>query len=159
MSVFLTFIIAEHNQPILTVLDFETNDVSSSDMNSIIDILSSGLFKTEYFIVIDIAQRETVLNELEFSLSGCTDEACMLEVGKMLSAELIVVGSMSSIGSKIVLSAKMIETETSKTMSTADGIYADMDDLLGNLYHFIDSLSLPYAKNEDIITASDKRTT
>ena len=52
-----------------------------------------------------VAQRETVLKELEFSMSGCTDESCMLEVGKMLSAELIVGGSISQLGSKIVLSA------------------------------------------------------
>ena len=150
--IFLIFILclggvlsAEADKPILTVLDFEANEISQAEMKSIINVLSSGLFQSGLFTVIDVAQRESVLKELEFSMSGCTDDSCMLEVGKMLSAELIVGGSMSRLGSKIVLSAKIIETETSKTVSSADGIYDDMDHLLGSIYGFRDLLSKPYA--------------
>ena len=141
---------ANADKPILTVLDFDTSEVAEAEMKSIINILSSGLFKSGLFTIIDVAQRETVLKELKFSMSGCTDESCMLEVGKMLSAELIVGGSMSRLGSKIVLSAKMIETETSKTVSTADGVYNDMDDLLANIYIFRDQIAAPYAGEEVI---------
>lgn len=144
MMIGISALSADTDKPIITVLDFETSEVAEAEMKSIINILSSGLFKTGCFTVIDVAQRETVLKELEFSMSGCTDESCMLEIGKMLSAELIVGGSMSRLGSKIVLSAKMIETETSRTMSTADGIYTDMDDLLENFNLFRDSLAMPY---------------
>ena len=38
---------------------------------------------------IEVSQRDNILKEMEFSLSGCSDESCMLEVGKMLSAESI----------------------------------------------------------------------
>ena len=139
-----TVLFAEAEKPILTVLDFDASEISLSEMKSIINVLSSGLFQSDLFTVIDVAQRETVLNELAFSMSGCTDDSCMLEVGKLLSAELIVGGSISRMGSKIVLSAKIIETETSKTVSTADGVYKDMDDLLEGIYEFRDRLSAPY---------------
>ena len=149
------FVVAEADKPILTVLDFEASEISQSEMKSIINVLSSGLFKSGLFTVIDVAQRETVLKELAFSMSGCTDDSCMLEVGKMLSAELIVGGSISRMGSKIVLSAKMIETETSKTVSSADGVYTDMDDLLENIYVFRDELSAPYMP-EDAVAAKPR---
>ena len=44
---------AEAGKPILTVLDFETSEVSEAEMKSIIKILSSGLFKSGLFTVID----------------------------------------------------------------------------------------------------------
>jgi len=49
------------DKPILTVLDFDTSEVSQAEMRSIISLLSSALFKTDYFTVIDVSQRDTVL--------------------------------------------------------------------------------------------------
>lgn len=69
----------------------------------------------------------------------------MLEIGKMLSAEAIVIGSIGLVGSKYVLSAKMLETETARTLSTADGIYGDLDELLKNISGIAEKLSKPYA--------------
>lgn len=137
---------AQQEKPIITVLDFTADHVSQAEMRSIISLLSSSLFKTDFFTVIDVSQRETVLKELQFSLSGCSDESCMLEIGKLLSAEAIVIGSIGRVGSKYVFSAKMLETETAKTLSTADGIYADLDALLENINSVALDLSKPYGK-------------
>lgn len=120
----------EDDKPIITVLDFTTEDVSKSEMRSIINVLSSNLFKTDAFTVIDVSQREMILEEMEFSMSGCTDESCMLEVGRMLAAEAIVVGNLGKVGSRYVLTIKMLETETGRTLQSTDGRYANLDDLL-----------------------------
>jgi len=69
----MVYMPAQEN-PTLTVLDFQTNNVAESDMKSIISFLSASLFETNRFRVIDTTQRETILKELEFSASGCTDE-------------------------------------------------------------------------------------
>lgn len=139
----LPFLPAE-DKPIITVLDFDANEISAAEMKSIISILSSSLFQTEAFTVIDVSQRENVLKEMDFSMSGCTDESCMLEVGKLLSAEGIVVGSIGRVGTKYVLSAKLLETETARTISTADGIYSDLDELLEHIGSIAGKLAKPY---------------
>ncbi|MBI9104976.1 MAG: hypothetical protein JEY99_21350 [Spirochaetales bacterium] len=127
-------------KPIIAVLDFEANDISNQEMKSIISLISSALFQTGNYKVIDVSQRETLLDELKFSASGCSDEACMLEIGKMLSAENIVTGSIGMVGSRIVLNAKILETQSSETISSADGIYTDLDALIDNMYQFIAKL-------------------
>ena len=109
------------DKPIITVLDLETQDISQNEMRSIISRLSSELFQTDEFIVIDVAERETILNEIKFSLTGCTDSSCQIEVGKMLSAEMIVTGSLAQIGSNYLLSLKLLDTSTTRTVNTADG--------------------------------------
>ena len=120
----------QEDKPIITVLDLSTEDVSKSEMGVIINRLSSALFQTDKYTVIDVSQRQQILKEMEFSLSGCSDESCMLEVGKMLSAESIVVGSLGRIGDRIAVSVKMLETETGKTLSTADETYNDINELV-----------------------------
>ena len=129
------------DKPIITVLDFSADGVSESEMRSIINFLSSSLFKTGKFTVIDVSQRENILNELEFSMSGCTDESCYLEVGKMLSAEGIVVGSIGRVGSRFLLTAKLLQTETGATKSSADGMYKNLDELLDDIQNIAAGLT------------------
>lgn len=131
-------------KPIITVLDFSVDGVSEAEMRSIINVLSSALFKGGVFTVIDVSQRENVLKEMEFSMSGCTDESCYLEVGKLLSAEGIVVGSLGKVGTRYVLSVKLLKTETAATVSTADGMYADLDKLLDDIGNVALELGAPY---------------
>jgi hypothetical protein len=134
----------ERHKPVITVLDLTVSEVSQAEMKMIIGLMSSSLFQTGFFTVIDVSQRENVLKELQFSMSGCTDESCMLEIGKMLAAEGIVVGSIGRVGTKYVLSVKLLETESGKTLSTADGIYKDLDALLDGTFALAAKLASPY---------------
>ena len=140
MIFFLTFSIYAE-KPVTTVLDFEVNSVSKGDMKSIISFLSASLFDTGKYRVIDTAQRDTILNELEFSLSGCSDDSCQLEIGKLLSAEFIVTGDIAKVGTRYILSARMLETETSETAGTAKGIYQTLDELIDDMPSFADTLA------------------
>ncbi len=137
-------VFAANDKPIITVLDFNSDGVSEAEMKSIINYLSSFLFKTGKFTVIDVSQRENILNELEFSMSGCSDESCYLEVGKILSAEGIVVGNIGRVGSRFILTAKLLETETGATISSADGMYNNLDELLDDIYAAAAELGRPY---------------
>ena len=129
------------DKPIITVLDFSTDGVSENEMRSIISLLSSALFQTQQFTVIDVSERERLLQELEFSMSDCTDESCLLEVGRMLSAEGIVVGNLGKVGNRYILSTKLLETETAKTLNTADGFYDDLDILVDDIYLLANKLA------------------
>lgn len=118
-------------KPIITVLDFKmSGGVSESEMRQIISLLSSSFFQTGKYTVIDVTQRENILKEIEFSATGCTDETCQLKIGKLLAAEMIVVGNIGTVGKKFVMSTKLLETESGKTLATADGIYASLDEIL-----------------------------
>jgi hypothetical protein len=119
--------------PIITVLDLNTVGVSLQEMKSIVSLLSSSLFQTRKYTVIDTAERDTLMKEIEFSSQECTDEACQIKLGKLLSAEYIVVGNLNKVGTRFILTVKMLETGTSRTVSTADGKYATLDELVDDL--------------------------
>ena len=137
----VTSITFAEDKSIITVLDFKTDSFSRQEMTSIISLLSSALFKTDKYTVIDVTERDNLLKELEFSVSDCSDEDCQLEIGKMLAAEMIVVGSLSMVGSKTILTAKILATGTGRTLSTADGIYKDVDELVDDIFDFAKDLA------------------
>lgn len=138
MILFILLIFPVHqanaDNPIITILDFTTEGVSENEMKTVISLLSSSLFQMGSFTVIDVGQRENILKEIEFSAGGCSDDSCMLEIGMLLSAEMIVTGSLSRIGSRYILSSKLLDTETGKTLGTADGIYNDLDMMVDDLF-------------------------
>jgi len=147
------------DKPMIAVLDFSTDGVSRSEMKTIITLLSSALFQTRKFTVIDVNERERLLKELEFSVGECTDESCLLEVGRMLSAERIVVGNIGKVGTRYILSCKMLETESARTLNTADGIYASLDALVDDLFGLAEQLALPPGVERESDTATDGRET
>jgi len=141
------------SRPIITVLDFTTEAMSPNEMKTVISLLSSALFQSGQFTVIDVTQRESLLKEIEFSGSGCTDEACALKIGKMLSAGMIVVGHISKIGSRFVVSTKMLETESGTTLSTADGIYKDMDAMVDGMRDLAAALASKKASPGNVVAS------
>jgi len=133
LSLLLPFCLFSQGKPIIAVLDFKTDGVSEKEMRTLVARLTTALFNTEMFAVVDIAQRENLLKEMEFSASECTDEACQLKIGEMLSAEMIVVGNIGKIGSRFLISAKMLETQTARTRSAVDGVYGSLDLMVDDL--------------------------
>lgn len=121
------------DKPVITVLDLKTDGVSEKEMRSIVSLLSSALFQTGRFKVIDTTQRDVLLKEVAFSTADCTDESCQLQIGKLLAAEMIVVGTVGKLGSRYLLSTKMLLTESAETLSVADGVYATLDALVDSL--------------------------
>lgn len=130
--------------PILTVFDFAVQGMSEQESMFIVDILSSALFDTRQYRILDRNQRNKILEEVEFSLSGCTDEECQLEVGQMLAADKIVTGSLGTIGNRYAINIKLIDVASGETISTAYSIYENLDALVDDCT----TLAFQLAENE-----------
>lgn len=143
------FCFAIDEKPRMAVMDFEISGMfSESEMRSIIELLSAALFETGEYDVIDVSQRENMLKEIEFSGIGCTEEDCQLEMGKMISAQYIVVGSIGRVGSRYIMTCKMLETESAKTHSTANGKYSSKDDIIDSIENLAAKLAFGKSPNE-----------
>ncbi|MBN1648005.1 MAG: hypothetical protein JW874_08225 [Spirochaetales bacterium] len=114
------------------VLPFQASGISADEADVFTDRLAAGIHKTGIYRVLDKSEQDTILKELEFSLSGCVDESCQLEVGKILSANLIITGSIGPFGKQYVVNVKIIRVETGETVHTASEYYNDMQGILKN---------------------------
>jgi TolB-like protein len=124
----------------IAVLDFETSSLSKSEMLVFIDYIATQIAQVDTYSLIDRRQRSNILDELSFSYSGCTDQECQLEIGRLLSANFIVVGSLGAIGSIYILNMHLIDVETSETISTVSKQYENLDSLLKNSNNLVATL-------------------
>ncbi|GAH07193.1 unnamed protein product, partial [marine sediment metagenome] len=115
---------------IISVLDFELSGISKNEMRIFTDYISSHIVSTGKYTLIDRRHRISILEEIEFSYQDCIDEACQLEIGKLLSANFIVVGSLGKIGDRYILNMRLIEIETGKAITTSSKVYGSMNALV-----------------------------
>jgi TolB-like protein len=99
-------------------IDFAAENMSISDSRLIVDRMFHYLVSQRKFKVVDKKSRDEVLGEIEFSQSNCVDEACQLQIGKLLSIDFIIVGSIGRLSTRYIINAKMLRVETSEAVAT-----------------------------------------
>jgi len=145
LAILLMSSTAAAEPPTLSVLDLSRFDTSETDAHRITDSLTAGINATGEYRVIDRLERDRILDELGESLKDCaigsfsiwgpedvwTDEACQIEAGRLLSADRLVLGSVQSTGYRYskLLTLKLLDVQTGITLTTATGVFRDIDEL------------------------------
>jgi len=119
-------------KPVIAVLDFQLSGVSAQESVIFVDSITSYIVETQRFRVIDRSQRKNLLSEIEFASSDCTDEGCQLKIGRMLSANDILVGSLGKIGDRYLLTIRMLNVETGEALQSVTERYRSLNDLIDN---------------------------
>jgi len=125
-----SLLFAAEDNPIVTVLDLNVSQVSEQEATIFVDYFSSYLVESDKYRVIDRTQRKNILNELQFSYDGCADEQCQLEIGKLLAARYIFIGSLGKLGSRYILNMSLVEVETGETKKSVSDKYSSLDTLV-----------------------------
>ncbi len=126
-------VFSESEKPVIAVMDFYSEDISKDQITSVTSSLSSELLKTAQFTVIEISRRDSLLEEMKFSLSGLADEENAIEIGALLSARALVLGSIAEAENSYLLSVKLVETETGEILRSAEGKYSSFNSLISSL--------------------------
>jgi len=99
----------------IAVMELKSIQVPESIGSAVSDLLRDELFQTNRFKIIDRSEMKLILDEYAFRQSGaCDDISCIVEVGKILSVEKMLTGSVSQIGNMYYLTLKMVNVETAE---------------------------------------------
>lgn len=104
----------------VTVMDFENKSEMAEKRNIgfiISELLMSRLVKENYFFVCERKQLDKILSELKLRGSGATDETTVSTLGKLVGADIIIVGSVSELGAFFNINTRVIEVKTSRILS------------------------------------------
>ena len=114
----------------VAVFDFSNNGLSQNEVRTLTDRLRTELVQTGKCNVVERSKIDDILKEQKFQLSGCVDE-CLIEVGKMLGATSVVIGSIGKVGNTFTISARIVDAETGEveTAFSYDSMY-DIETLL-----------------------------
>ena len=115
----------------VAVLDLDARGISAIESASLTDRLRSELVKTGALTIVERGQMQTILNEQDFQLAGCTSDDCAVEVGQLLGVSKMIAGSIGRIGATYLLDIRIIDVTTGAIEQTLTQNYrGEIDGLI-----------------------------
>jgi hypothetical protein len=93
----------------VAVLDFKAESVDRVAANAISDMLRADMVNDGRFIVVERNQVDTILKEQGFQQTGCTDNSCAVEMGKLISANKMVLGELSKVNETMYVTIRIVD--------------------------------------------------
>lgn len=129
LLIFLPTLLFAQERPLITVLPFSSIEVSDSISMIIGQLFETNLVNTGAYSVLSQNERDQILSAQTESLSGCSDEACAIEIGRLLSAENLIMGTVAALGTKYIITAKIIDVTTSRTLGAENISASSIEEL------------------------------
>ena len=105
------------NLPLLAVIPLRSlGGVSPEQANTVTSLLETSLVKSTMFQVVEKSEIAEVLAAQEHSAEEFMDETFAIRIGKLVSAGQIVLGTLSRLGNRYFITAKIIEVATGRTL-------------------------------------------
>jgi TolB-like protein len=112
----------------ISVIPFELKGTVSEASVGFQDNLIAALVDRDRFRVVERDKLDMILREQQLSRSDLIDRSTALRLGRLVAAQSIIPGSIIETRAGIEIVARIIDTETSEVMATAD-VYDEAKDL------------------------------
>lgn len=108
--------------PTVAVLDFTGFMVGQAGNSAPLGKAVSTMLITELsgrpgMRVIERAQLQDILTEQKLALSGRVDESTAIEIGKLVGAQYVVKGQVTSVGEQMRMDVQAVDVETSEVLA------------------------------------------
>lgn len=126
---------AQTRLPLIAVMPFASRSVDAEALDGIGAALSSELLRTGRMRVLERDQVDAILREQSFQASGsCEGGECAVELGRLLSVDQMIVGSIAKVGETYSVTARqvrvgsgeVIRSVTHNTRARVDAILTDI---------------------------------
>jgi TolB-like protein len=135
--------IAADVRPTVAILDFESVGSEEHLGKAVSEIMRTELIGTRQFRVVERSQINKALSEQEFQKSGVINENTAVEIGKLLGADLIIIGSVVKIGTSYTINTRMIDIKTGEAALGKNVTGNDLNLLTNMSRSLIDNLFKP----------------
>jgi len=88
--------------------------ISPASAPMLTDAIRDACVRSGRYNVLDRDNMEAMLTEIGFQQTGCTDSACIVQMGRQLGVKKMLTGSVGRIKNTIVLTLMLIDVETGK---------------------------------------------
>jgi curli biogenesis system outer membrane secretion channel CsgG len=123
---------ATGSRPHLAVFTFAETSAQQTVQGwgaSLAEMLTTALINSGHYRIIERKQLEKVLEEQALGQSGALDSETAVVVGKLMSLDAIVIGSISALASTLEADARILDVETGEAIAAAHSRAASADDL------------------------------
>lgn len=106
-------------KPRVAVMEFRAINVPSVLSAATAETLRSALIQLQRITVIEREQIEQVLREQQFNRSGLVEGNSAVELGRLLGANAIVVGSVTRFGETYLINARALDATTGEALAAS----------------------------------------
>lgn len=99
----------------------ETEKINEETRKGLVFFVENSFVNTGQVKVVDRKTIDKIYEENRFQSSGLTDEETAVEIGKIVGAEIIVTGSVTSVGTNFYLQLRMIDVKTGEVVASSLG--------------------------------------
>lgn len=110
----------------IAVLDLQEEGTSRSAASAVSEMLRTEMIKTGRYLVIERNEMRKILDEQGMSKSGCSEQACAVEMGKLLSAKKMLVGTLAHVRGQTMIMVRVIDVENGSADFGDDVIAASL---------------------------------
>lgn len=140
----------------VAILDFKGVNVEEYVPTAVVEILATSLIDSGAYEVIERAQLTKVLSEQNLQNSEEFDENIATDIGNLLGVEIVIIGSVTQLGSSITVNLRGIEVETGSARFAKKINATSLDELPTK----IDQLVLLLTKDgdkEEVVVEEEKK--
>lgn len=129
LVLFAFCVASAQERPGLGVMDINPLDPDDRSLISASRVISQlvrhELAATGAFEIVERERVQDILRVQGFGLTGCTSDSCLIEIGRLLNAPKMAVGTLGRLGRKYVLTLRIIDVELGiwDSQGTEAGIY------------------------------------
>ena len=131
-----------------------TNATNETDLDwlclGIPETITGDLMKLDGLVVVERLQLWKVMEEQALQLTGAVDDDTVVEIGKLLGADYLVVGAFQKMGDILRLTARFVEAESGSIMKSAK-ITGRMDEVFDLQDQIVAELAVSLKKEAERI--------
>ncbi len=95
----------------IVILNLKAEGVADQTAKTVSNMLRIEFINMGEFMVVERAQMDAIMKEQGIQASGCTDQECAVQMGKLMSARKILVGEVSPMGKSLIMTVRIVDVE------------------------------------------------
>lgn len=115
--------------------------VSASDGESVAELIAAELAADGTVQVVDRASFDKIMAEMRFQQSDLADNAKVEQLGKALGANVIVRGSVMTLGGQVAVAATMLDMSTVQIIGSSRMQVKTLDEIFDKLTPFVKDMT------------------
>lgn len=131
LFILISFSIA-FSQEAIAIHPLKASGIEQSQAEVLTDAIRAEISHLGKFDIMERSEMDNILKEQGFQSSGaCDDDACALEMGKILAVRYMVLGSVGMLGKTYSISVRLVDVGTGKIVRNKSEYYkGEIDKLL-----------------------------
>lgn len=95
----------------IAVMDFKADGVSAKTAQRVAELIRNRMINTRKYVVVERKQMRMIIKEQGLQRTGCTDEDCAVKIGKLLSANKMLIGTVMNMGGELIITGRIVDVE------------------------------------------------